>query len=109
MRVGMGVAACQIPRHRTFRKDQLMATQYASTAATVRAATLSHTYVVGGGGARLHVVETGNPEGRPILLIHGFSQAWLTWRRQLFSNLGNDYRLVALDLRGHGQSDKPKD
>jgi pimeloyl-ACP methyl ester carboxylesterase len=90
-----------------------MVTQYASIAETGRAAasapTLSHTYVVGGGGARLHVVETGNQKGRPILLIHGFSQSWLTWRRQLFSNLGNEYRLVALDLRGHGESDKPQD
>jgi pimeloyl-ACP methyl ester carboxylesterase len=70
---------------------------------------LAHTHITGGGGVRLHVAETGHPSGRPILFVHGFSQSWLTWRRQMFSDLANDYRLVALDLRGHGQSDKPRE
>jgi len=65
--------------------------------------------VKGGGGARLHIVETGNPQGRPIVFIHGLSQCWLTWSRQLNSSLARDHRLVALDLRGHGLSDKPRD
>ena len=30
--------------------------------------------IVGGGGVQLHAVETGNPRGRPIVFIHGFSQ-----------------------------------
>ena len=66
-------------------------------------------YITGGGGTRLHVVETGNPEGRPILFIHGFSQCWLTWSRQMNSELAADHRLVAMDLRGHGLSEKPRD
>ena len=57
----------------------------------------------------MHVVDTGDRTGRPILLIHGFSQSWLTWRWQLCSDLESDYRLVAMDLRGHGESDKPCD
>jgi non-heme chloroperoxidase len=65
--------------------------------------------VTGGGGARLHVVESGNPAGRPIVFIHGFSQCWLAWSRQMSSDLADDYRLVAMDLRGHGLSDKPRD
>ena len=65
--------------------------------------------VAGGGGVRLHVVETGNAGGRPILFIHGGSQSWLTWSRQLDSELARDHRLVATDLRGHGLSDKPRD
>jgi pimeloyl-ACP methyl ester carboxylesterase len=68
---------------------------------------LTHSHVTGGGGARLHVVDTGNRGGRPILFIHGFSQSWLSWRHQLCSDLASNYRLVALDLRGHGQSEKP--
>ncbi|HEX6183460.1 MAG TPA: alpha/beta hydrolase [Pyrinomonadaceae bacterium] len=65
--------------------------------------------IKGGGGVRLHVVETGNPEGRPILFVHGFSQCWLAWGRQMRSDLAEGYRLVALDMRGHGLSDKPRD
>jgi non-heme chloroperoxidase len=64
--------------------------------------------VAGGGGVQLHVVETGNPRGRSILFIHGTSQCWLQWSRQINSKLGEDHRLVALDLRGHGLSDKPR-
>jgi len=66
----------------------------------------SHT-IPGGGGTLLHVVETGNPAGRPVLYLHGFSQCWLAWSRQLNSDLARDYRLVAMDMRGHGLSDKP--
>lgn len=65
--------------------------------------------VTGGGGTQLHLVETGNPAGRPILFIHGLSQCWLSWSRQLNSDLADDYRLVAMDLRGHGLSDKPRE
>lgn len=66
-------------------------------------------FITGGGGTRLHVVETGNPQGRPILFIHGLSQCWLSWSRQLSSDLAADHRLVAMDMRGHGLSDKPRD
>ena len=65
--------------------------------------------IIGGGGVRIHLAETGNPRGRPILFIHGFSQCCLAWRRQMSSDLTRDYRLVAMDLRGHGRSDKPRD
>lgn len=65
--------------------------------------------IVGGGGIQLHLVETGNANGRPILFIHGFSQCSLAWSRQLHSDLANDYRLVAMDLRGHGLSERPRD
>jgi non-heme chloroperoxidase len=66
-------------------------------------------YIPGGGGTRLHVVETGNPRGRPILFIHGLSQCWRSWTRQMDSDLAHDHRLVAMDLRGHGLSEKPHD
>jgi pimeloyl-ACP methyl ester carboxylesterase len=68
----------------------------------------THT-VTGGDGCALHIAETGNPRGRPILFIHGFSQCGLVWSRQLSSELGDTCRLVAMDMRGHGLSDKPRD
>ena len=66
-------------------------------------------YVAGGGGTRLHVVEAGNPNGQPILFIHAFSQCGLCWSRQFNSDLAEDHRLIAMDMRGHGLSDKPRD
>jgi non-heme chloroperoxidase len=90
-----------------------MATRDAATAASGRqredGSHLGDTQVTGGGGVRLHVVEAGNPRGRPIVFLHGISQCWLTWRRQLHSSLAEDHRLVALDLRGHGLSATPRD
>ena len=66
-------------------------------------------YVAGGGGTRLHVLEAGNPNGQPILFIHAFSQCGLCWSRQFNSDLADDHRLIAMDMRGHGLSDKPRD
>lgn len=68
----------------------------------------SHTVTVNG-GVRLNVLESGNPAGRPILFIHGWSQSSLSWSKQLDSDLKERFRLVAVDLRGHGDSDKPAD
>ena len=70
---------------------------------------MKHHMVTGGGGTRLHLIETGNPSGRPIVFIHGFSQCSLAWARQMNSELADTFRLVAMDMRGHGLSDKPRD
>ncbi len=63
--------------------------------------------VEGGGGLSLQVREWGRSDGFPILLIHGWSQQHLSWKRQYKSSLLEDFRLLALDLRGHGMSDAP--
>jgi len=70
---------------------------------------MKHHNITGGGGTQIHLVETGDPEGRPILFIHGFSQSWLAWSRQMNSQLAEDHRLVAMDMRGHGLSDRPRE
>jgi non-heme chloroperoxidase len=63
--------------------------------------------VEGGGGLTLHVREWGNPEGSPILFIHGWSQSQLCWGRQVAGPLAEQFHLVSFDLRGHGMSEKP--
>ena len=65
--------------------------------------------VTGGAGVTLHVEETGNPAGPAVLFLHGVSQCRLAWDAQMRSDLGRDLRLVTMDLRGHGQSDKPRE
>jgi pimeloyl-ACP methyl ester carboxylesterase len=66
-------------------------------------------YVEAPDGVRLAVYECGNPAGRELLLIHGFAQSHLCFAPQLESDLARDCRIVTLDLRGHGASDKPLD
>ena len=56
------------------------------------------------GGVRLHAVVGGH--GRPLLLIHGWPQTWYAWR-MLMPALARDFRVVAVDQRGIGLSDKP--
>ncbi|WP_432875295.1 alpha/beta fold hydrolase [Kribbella sp. CA-245084] len=65
--------------------------------------------VRGGGGIRLHAAEWGNPQGRPVLFIHGWSASHVCWSRQLEGPLAEQFRLVAFDNRGHGMSEKPLD
>ena len=60
-----------------------------------------------GDGLRLHVREWGQSNAPPILLIHGWSQNHLCWKKQYDSRLADEFRIVALDLRGHGMSDMP--
>jgi non-heme chloroperoxidase len=63
--------------------------------------------ISGGGGLQLAVHEYGQPHGKPMLLIHGFSACHLAWAKQYQSPLADEFRLVCLDNRGHGMSDKP--
>jgi pimeloyl-ACP methyl ester carboxylesterase len=55
-------------------------------------------------GARLHVARTGR--GKPLLLLHGWPEFWLTWE-PVMARLADRYQLIVPDLRGFGDSDKP--
>jgi pimeloyl-ACP methyl ester carboxylesterase len=60
-------------------------------------------------GVKIHYLEAG--KGSPVVLVHGYTgSAQGNW----FSNgvaeaLAKNHRVVAIDCRGHGQSDKPHD
>jgi pimeloyl-ACP methyl ester carboxylesterase len=64
---------------------------------------------VDSGGVRIHVVEQGPADGRPVLFVHGFPEFWWSWRHQLDACADAGYRAVAMDLRGFGDSDRPDD
>lgn len=57
----------------------------------------------------IHVAEAGPRDGPPVLFLHGYLQCHRSWREQFRSGLADDHRLVAMDLRGHGDSGKPRD
>ena len=59
-------------------------------------------------GVTFEAYEWGNPDGKSIVFIHGIYQSALSWAKQVGDPaLARKYRLVAIDLRGHGASDKP--
>lgn len=60
-------------------------------------------------GVQIHYADVG--EGEPIILIHGFTASYQTnWGMPgIISALAEDYRVIALDNRGHGKSGKPHD
>ncbi|MBZ4410949.1 alpha/beta hydrolase [Myxococcus sp. XM-1-1-1] len=66
-------------------------------------------FVEGSGGVRLAVDESGPASGAPsILFVHGLAQGRGSWDEVLRGRLAERHRLVAIDLRGHGDSDKPE-
>ncbi len=57
-------------------------------------------------GVRLNYLEAGTGHGRTLVLVPGWSQTAEQFRFQL-EGLSDRYRVIAFDLRGHGDSDKP--
>ncbi|WP_255621495.1 alpha/beta fold hydrolase [Pseudonocardia sp. DSM 110487] len=57
-------------------------------------------------GIRLHVAECDGG-GPLVVLLHGFPEFWWAWRHQLPALADGGFRVVAADLRGYGESDKP--
>jgi pimeloyl-ACP methyl ester carboxylesterase len=56
-------------------------------------------------GCKIHYLDQG--EGEPVLLIHGFTMNANTQWAPIIRELKDQYRVIAIDNRGHGRSDKP--
>jgi pimeloyl-ACP methyl ester carboxylesterase len=56
-------------------------------------------------GVNLHYVMGG--QGEPVLLWHGFLETWYCWRK-VMPALAERYTVIAPDMRGYGDSDKPE-
>jgi len=57
-------------------------------------------------GIQMHVVDEG--EGAPVLLLHGFPDTHAVWRHQIPALVAAGYRVIAPDVRGHGETEAPK-
>ncbi|MDA1372863.1 MAG: alpha/beta hydrolase [Proteobacteria bacterium] len=57
-------------------------------------------------GLRMRIAEAGDT-GPLILLAHGWPESWYSWRHQLTGLAAAGYRVVAPDMRGYGETDKP--
>ncbi|PTQ07490.1 alpha/beta hydrolase [Sphingomonas oleivorans] len=61
-------------------------------------------HTVHANGIRQHYIDAGS--GAPVILLHGFPETNYAWRHQI-PVLGELYRVIAPDLRGYGETDKP--
>ena len=57
-------------------------------------------------GIRMHLAEMGT--GPLVVLCHGFPELWYSWRHQLRALAEAGFRVVAPDMRGYGQTDRPE-
>ncbi|MCL1125880.1 alpha/beta fold hydrolase [Shewanella surugensis] len=65
--------------------------------------TVDHHYFYTNDNVKLHYVDKG--EGIPLVMLHGWSQSTEQYKYQI-ELLSEKYRVIALDMRGHGQSEK---
>lgn len=68
---------------------------------------MSSRHVVSADGTRLAVFESGNPSGPTIVAVHGFPDSHTVWDG-VVAALADRYRVVTYDVRGAGDSDKPR-
>ncbi len=59
-------------------------------------------------GVRLPYVERGDPDGVPVLLLHGYTDSWLSWEPVLPHLPGTMHAFVPTQ-RGHGDAERPED
>jgi len=57
-------------------------------------------------GVHVHYRDQGNPTGEPIVLVHGFAASLYDWQDWV-TRLGGQYRVISLDLPGHGLTEAP--
>ncbi|NXU55782.1 HYES hydrolase, partial [Turnix velox] len=68
---------------------------------------VTHGYVPIRSGVRMHFVEMGH--GPVICLCHGFPETWLSWRYQIPALADAGFRVIALEMKGFGESTAPPD
>jgi epoxide hydrolase 4 len=59
-------------------------------------------------GVNLNVALSGPAQGAPVVLLHGFPEAWFGWRKQIDALAEAGYRVIAPDQCGYNLSDKPR-
>lgn len=58
-------------------------------------------------GITLSLYACGPADGRPLWLLHGFPECWLSWRKQWPVLAAAGYRVLVPEMRGYGQSSAP--
>jgi pimeloyl-ACP methyl ester carboxylesterase len=58
-------------------------------------------------GLKVRVIERGDPQSAPVVLVHGWGCSVYVFRRNIHALADGGFRVIAVDLKGHGLSDKP--
>lgn len=58
-------------------------------------------------GITMHYEEAGDPKGKPVIFIHGYPDSWISFRL-VTQSISPEFRSFMIDLRGFGDSDRPK-
>jgi pimeloyl-ACP methyl ester carboxylesterase len=69
-------------------------------------AEIAHRFVTTN-GIRMHYAEAGS--GPRVLMCHGFPESWYSWRHQLRALADAGLHVIAPDMRGYGQTDRPRE
>jgi pimeloyl-ACP methyl ester carboxylesterase len=59
-------------------------------------------------GIQLHTALSGPEDGEPVILLHGYPDAWFGWASQIAALASAGFRVIAPDQRGYNLSDKPR-
>jgi epoxide hydrolase A/B len=92
----------------TFAAGTLLSSAFVTPAAPRAAEDPRTTHrFVNANGIRIHIAEQGR--GPVVLMCHGFPESWYSWRHQLPALADAGFHAVAPDMRGYGQTDRPKE
>ena len=64
--------------------------------------------ITGGSGTQIYIETMGNPANPAVIYLHGYAQSRLAWRHQFTPEMAESIFQVRVDMRGHGNSEKPE-
>jgi len=88
---------------RAEEKNSIFRKEFGSTASKIDAQYRHKDKTVN--GIKWHYVEQGPDEGPVILFLHGLPEGWYSWH-YVMPLIDPKYRLIVLDMKGYGRSDK---
>ncbi len=66
---------------------------------------MERVYLNGASGLKLAADVAGDPDGQPVVMLHGGGQTRHSWGELTRTLAGNGYHAMTVDMRGHGESD----
>ena len=102
--VAQSASAIRGPLHNAAMRSEPAPRAVVATQSAVSADQIEH-HVAKIDGTRFHYVTAGT--GDPVLLIPGWPESWIAWRKVVPLLVSAGRRVIVLDPRGFGESDKP--